>query len=142
MRPTVIRYSLRHPSRMPLDNVKIVDDPEALAQTAAHLFVEVAREAIAARGRFTVALSGGSTPRRMFQHLAQAPLKNSVDWQRVEFFWGDERAVPPDDAESNYRMARESMLQPLAIAEQQIHRMPAERADLDQAAMDYQAEIA
>jgi 6-phosphogluconolactonase len=127
---------------MSLDNVQIVDDPESLALAAAQLLVQSCREAIAARGRFTVALSGGSTPRRLYQHLAQAPLKNAVDWQHVEFFWGDERAVPPDHPESNYRMAREGMLQPLAIAAQQIHRMPAERTEIDLAAVDYQAEIA
>jgi 6-phosphogluconolactonase len=127
---------------MSLDNVQIVDDPESLALAAAKHFVKCCGESIAARGRFTVALSGGSTPKRMYQHLAQAPLKDAVDWQHVEFFWGDERAVPPDHAESNYRMARENMLQSLAIAPQQIHRMPAERADLDRASQDYQAEIA
>lgn len=122
--------------------MQIVDDAESLAQAAAQLFVQSCRDAIDARGRFTVALSGGSTPKRLYQHLAQSPLKEAVDWQCVDFFWGDERAVPPDDPESNYRMASESMLVPLAIAPQKIHRMPAERPHLDRAAQDYQDEIA
>lgn len=123
-------------------NAQIVEDAEALAQTAAQTFVQSCREAIVARGRFTVALSGGSTPKRLYQHLAQTPLKDAVDWSRVEFFWGDERTVPPDHPDSNYRMAREAMLEPLAIPAGQIHRMPAERSDLDRAAQEYQVEIA
>src|SRR5262249_52410764 len=90
--------------------VRVFDDAEAVSRAAAQEFVRRAGEAIAARGRFAVALSGGSTPRRLYQLLAAEPFRDQVDWSRVDFFWGDERCVPPDHPDSNYRMAREAML--------------------------------
>src|SRR5262249_5021609 len=98
--------------------------------------------ATAARGRFTVALAGGSTPRRLYQMLAEAPIRDQVDWSRVEVFWGDERAVPPDHADSNFRMASAALLSKVAIPPANLHRMQAERPDLDAAAREYQGEIA
>jgi 6-phosphogluconolactonase len=88
----------------------ILPDPAALADEAARRFVALAQAAVADHGRFTVALSGGSTPRAMYQRLGQPPLSESVDWANVHVFWGDERMVPPDDIESSYRMARETLL--------------------------------
>src|SRR5438034_5611470 len=117
-------------------------DAEAVSRAAAEEFVRGARDAVAARGMFTVAMAGGSTPRRLYQLLADAPFRSQVDWSKVQFFWGDERGVPPDHKDSNYRMANEALLQKLALPAGQIHRMPAERADRDAAARDYQAEIA
>jgi 6-phosphogluconolactonase len=114
---------------------------EALAEAAAQEFVRCAREAIAARGRFTVALSGGSTPRRYYQLLAGEPFRDQVNWNRIEFFWGDERCVPPDHPDSNYGMAREAMLSHLPIPAEHIHRLEGERADRDAAARDYEAVI-
>src|SRR5205807_8375702 len=96
----------------------------------------------AARGRFTVALSGGPTPRRLFQILAEVPFRDQVDWDKVEFFWGDERSAPPDHKDSNYRMASEALLQRIPVPITRIHRMQAERADRDVAAREYQAELA
>ncbi|MBW2420610.1 MAG: 6-phosphogluconolactonase [Deltaproteobacteria bacterium] len=93
-------------------------------------------------GRFRVGLSGGSTPRRFHTLLAAAPYRERVDWRAVDFFWGDERALAPEHPDSNYHMARESLLAPLAIAPDQVHRMPADADDLDAAARAYQAEIA
>ncbi|HZY88352.1 MAG TPA: 6-phosphogluconolactonase [Gemmataceae bacterium] len=122
--------------------VRRFPDAEPVSRAAAEEFVRRAAEAIAARGRFTVALSGGSTPRRLYQLLAGEPYRGQVDWGRVEVFWGDERSVPPDDKESNYRMAREAMLTALALPPGHVHRMEAERADRDTAAREYQAEIA
>src|SRR5437016_3941932 len=81
---------------------------DQLNLAAAAEFVRCAQEAQLARGRFTVALSGGSTPRRLFQILAAPPFRDQVKWPQVEFFWGDERSVPPDHPDSNYRMAREA----------------------------------
>ena len=78
----------------------------------------------------------------MYELLTEAPYAGAVDWSRVEFFWGDERCVPPDDAESNYRMANEAMLSKLPLSPGQVHRLEAERSDRDQAARDYQVEIA
>jgi 6-phosphogluconolactonase len=115
---------------------------ESVSRAAAEEFVRCAAEAVQARGRFTVALSGGSTPRRLYQLLAGAPYRGQVDWGRVEIFWGDERSVPPDDKDSNYRMAHEALLGALALPAGHVHRMQAERADRDVAAREYQDEIA
>ena len=117
-------------------------DAEEICVRAAQEFLQLAAEAIAERGRFTVALSGGSTPRTLYQLLSGRPYRMRVDWSQVEFFWGDERSVSPDDVESNFRMASEAMLGKLPIPEENIHRMAAEREDLDVAASDYQEMIA
>lgn len=117
-------------------------DAEAVSQAAAREFARCATEAVVAGGKFTVALSGGSTPRRLYQILAEPPCRDLVDWSKVEIFWGDERSVPPDHADSNYRMASEAMLTRLPIPPEHIHRLQAERADRDKAAQDYQNEIA
>jgi len=117
-------------------------DAEALCLAAAVEFVRCGNEAQAARGRFFVALSGGSTPRRLFQLLATAPNRNQIDWMNVEVFWGDERCVPPDHKDSNYRMAREEMLDRLPIGQEHIHRIEAEHPVRASAARDYQAVMA
>jgi 6-phosphogluconolactonase len=92
-------------------------------------------------GRFSFVLSGGSTPRRLYELLAEPPYCSELDWTKVEFFWGDERAVPPDHADSNFRMARETMLDKLNVPPERIHRIAAEKADLDEAARLYEIEI-
>jgi len=117
-------------------------DAETLCQKAADEFVLRAIEAVTARGRFVVALSGGSTPRRLYQLLSEAPHKDQIDWAHVQIFWGDERCVPLTDPESNYRMTCEALLDRVPIPEANVHRMQAERSDLDAAANDYQAELA
>src|SRR5207302_5142216 len=122
--------------------IRLFPDAEAVSRAAAEEFVRCANEAVAARGRFTVALSGGSTPRRLYQVLADEPLRTRVDWARVHIFWGDERSVPPDHKDSNYHMAREAMLEKLPIPPGQVHRMEAETADRDAAARAYQETIA
>jgi 6-phosphogluconolactonase len=122
--------------------IRTFSDVQTLSKAAAAEFVRCSGEAVAARGRFTVALSGGSTPKRLYQILASEPFRAQVDWGRIEFFWGDERCVPPDHADSNYRMAREAMLDHLPIPAEHIHRIEAEREDLDAAARDYEAVIA
>ncbi len=122
--------------------IRCCADAEAVSRAAAEEFVRLAREAAAARGRFTVALSGGSTPRRLYQLLAEAPFRAQVDWPKVEFFWGDERAVPPDHKDSNYRTANEALLTKLALPPGHVHRMQAERPDRDATAREYQEEIA
>lgn len=89
----------------------------------------------------TIALAGGSTPRGLYELLASPRWRNRADWSRVEWFWGDERAVPPDHPDSNYRMAREALLNPLGINAARVHRMPAEVSDLSAAAADYETTI-
>ena len=117
-------------------------DAEALSRFASEEFVRCAKAAIRERGCFKVVLSGGSTPRQMLERLAAPPLREEVDWRAVDFFWGDERAVSPDHPDSNYRMAAQALLDSLELAPTQIHRMQGEREDLDEAARDYQVEIA
>src|SRR5262249_28579463 len=98
--------------------------------------------AVAGHGRFLVALAGGSTPRRLYQLLAEPPFREQVDWSRIEFFWGDERRVPPDHPDSNFRLAKDTLLDKLQIPMGQVHRLQADREDLAAAAHDSQAEIA
>ncbi|MCC6640838.1 MAG: 6-phosphogluconolactonase [Deltaproteobacteria bacterium] len=125
-----------------IPEVRRFADAEAISRAAADEVQRIATAAIAARGRFTIALSGGSTPKRLYALLSREPFRTTIDWERVEIFFGDERAVPPDDAESNYRMAREAMLESLALAPSRIHRMEAERPNLDAAALAYEATLA
>lgn len=117
-------------------------DVEAVCRTAAAEFSRLAKNALAVRERFMVALSGGSTPKRLYELLAGPPFNRDIPWRQVEFFWGDERAVPPNHSDSNYRMAHEAMLKKLAVPDAHVHRMSAERPDRDAAARDYQVEIA
>src|SRR5438270_4831781 len=97
-------------STMHPGEVRVYADPEAVAHAAAELFVDAAEKSIRERGRFSVALSGGSTPKRTFELLATQELARRVDWNRVEIFWGDERYVGRDDSASNYRMTAEALL--------------------------------
>src|SRR3712207_2719562 len=102
-------------------------DAESVAQGAAEWIAQLAREAISARGRFAVALAGGSTPRRIYEILAgdEGPGR-SVDWPKVHAFFGDERTVPPDHADSNFRMANDALLSRVAIPPENVHRMVGE----------------
>ena len=122
--------------------IRTYPDLESVSHAAAEEFTDIGRAAIAETGRFAVVLAGGSTPRRLYERLADTPFRAQIAWDKVEFFWGDERAVSPQHPDSNYRMANDAMLKHLNIAETRIHRMPAEQPDLDTAARDYQAEIA
>jgi len=122
--------------------IRIVDSPEALASEAAKEFVRLARESALAEGEFSVVLAGGSTPRRLYELLAsQDRFYAAVSWGQTHFFWGDERHVPPNHAESNYRMAFESLLSKVPVSPQQIHRIAAESKDASQAARAYEATI-
>lgn len=103
--------------------VLIFDSPDEVAQAVAARFVELGQAAIAERGRFTVALAGGSTPKRVYELLANESYKEQLDWSKVHIFFGDERCVPPDDAESNYRMANEALLSRVSLPPENIHRM-------------------
>ena len=96
----------------------------------------------ARHGSCTVALAGGFAPKLLYQHLTERALRRQVDWSMVHFFWGDERTVPPNHHDSNFGMANETLLQSLALPKDQIHRMQAERPDLDLAAGEYQTELA
>jgi 6-phosphogluconolactonase len=102
-----------------------VADPAALADEAAKRFIELGNKAIAAKGTFSVALSGGSTPKAMHNLLA-SKYKDQIDWNKVEIYFGDERCVPPEHSDSNYKMARETLLSKVPIPEQNVYRMRGE----------------
>jgi len=118
----------------------VVADGAALALRAADWVAGRLAEGIAARGTASIALAGGTTPRATYQLLA-GDAGARVSWPAVEIFFGDERAVPPDHPESNYRMAREALLDRVAVDPGRVHRMAAESRDLDRAAADYAASL-
>jgi len=120
--------------------VRIANTAADLFQTAARQFAALAAEAVSARGRFCVALSGGSTPRSLYSLLAggSAP---SIPWDRIYFFWGDERHVPPADPDSNYRMANESLLSKIPLRPESVFRVPAEEKDGAAAAKAYEQTV-
>ena len=118
--------------------VMVCPEAESVARVAARLFVEWAWQSIAGKGKFRVALSGGSTPRAMYKQLAGETYRTQVDWGKVHVFWGDERCVPPEDPESNYGMARRELLLRVPIPPLHVHRMEAERGDLGRAAQEYE----
>jgi 6-phosphogluconolactonase len=103
--------------------IRILSDPETLSREAAALFAAEADRAIRDRGRFAVALSGGQTPRRTYELLAQPPVREQVAWDRVHVFWGDERCVPPDDPRSNARLARQVWLDRVPLPSGHIYPM-------------------
>lgn len=120
--------------------IRIAPNRQELTRAAAEVFADCAEKAIAARGSFAVALSGGSTPKDLYALLAseEHPFRRQIAWDKVHFFWGDERHVPPDDAQSNYRMTNEAMLSKLSVPAENVHRVPAEMADAAQAASAYE----
>ncbi len=113
---------------------------EELGRAAAEEVRQAAAAAVAARGRFALALSGGETPRGLYRLLVTEPWRGRVDWERAELFWGDERAVPPDDPGSNYRLAEAELIRPLGIPAGRVHRIPAERGAAA-AAEEYEREL-
>jgi len=116
--------------------IHVVADPNALALEAAQRAVAAGKKAVAAKGSFSIALSGGSTPKAMFSLMAQEPLKSQIDWAKWQVYWGDERCVAPDHADSNFKMATDAMLSKVPIPAANIHRMRAE-IDPNAAATEY-----
>ena len=112
--------------------IQVFPNSEDLARAAAALFVEQ-------RPR-TVALSGGSTPKRLFELLADPnePFRDQISWSSIQFFWSDERHVPPDHPDSNYRMAKEAMLAHVPVTESNVHRVPSENPSAAETASDYE----
>lgn len=122
-------------------DVSIFPDGGQLSVAAAEYIVRVAQESIATHGRFTIALSGGSTPRKLYAMLADEPYRGQIDWALTEIFWSDERCVSPDDEESNYHLAQQVMLSKLPLAASQIHRVPADEPDREAASLAYTQEM-
>ncbi|WP_040697936.1 6-phosphogluconolactonase [Nodosilinea nodulosa] len=116
-------------------------DPKSLTHAAVIRFVQIARDAIETRDRFTVALSGGSTPKALYALLATQPWQNQISWVQVYLFWGDERHVPPSDPSSNFRMVQEQLLFKVPIPLENIHRIKAEYPDANVAAIEYEREL-
>jgi 6-phosphogluconolactonase len=119
---------------VPAGNRRVIVTTELLPGTAARHIAMAIEQAVADHGRASVMLAGGSTPRAVHRQLAQ---NRRLPWGKVDIFFGDERAVLPDDPQSNYRMARESLLDAVPIPPDQVHRMLAERPDREAAADEY-----
>lgn len=120
--------------------IEILRDPKEVATRAAEIFVATANEAIKIQGRFSIALSGGSTPKALFELLAREPYVSQIEWQHIHVFWSDERCVAPEDEQSNYRMANEALLKRVPIPQTQIHRMHGED-EPQMAAKNYEQEL-
>jgi 6-phosphogluconolactonase len=118
----------------------ICRDVDELNRKAVEQFIGLAGKSIEQSGRFAVALSGGSTPKALYSLLASPDYRERVDWSRVDLFWGDERCVPPDHMESNFRMVQEALLSKISLPPENVHRMPGEKAPQD-AAADYENEL-
>ena len=123
-------------------DITIAADADALFRAAASVFQRVSADAVAARGSFTVALSGGSTPKGLFSLLAtDEVLRSAIAWDRGAFYWSDERHVPPDDPDSNYRMAQDALLSRVPVRADRVHRVRAEQPDAAVAAITYEVDI-
>ena len=122
-------------------DIHVYPTPQALVEAAAEHILHHARQAIAARDSFTLALAGGSTPKSLYTMLAAPPFRSQLDWKKIRFFWGDERHVPPDHEDSNYRMAHEALLSRVPISAAQVHRVPSELPDVQTVADQYEAAL-
>ncbi|MCI0693656.1 6-phosphogluconolactonase [candidate division KSB1 bacterium] len=118
-------------------DIRIFPNQASLNRAAAEAFAQLANKAVAEKGRFTVALAGGNTPRTIYQLLA-TEYREQIDWSRAHFFWGDERYVPSNDPDSNYRMARESLFDHVPILAENVHRMTTEFIQPKTAAQNYE----
>lgn len=119
----------------------VLKDINAVARAAAELFFKLAPQAQVEGRHFRVVLSGGSTPKALYDILASPEFRSRVQWDGIGFFFGDERAVPPDHPDSNYRTANDHLFRPLSISDGQVHRMKADMADLEGAATAYEQDL-
>lgn len=123
--------------------MQILENADALARRAAEMFVDQAGEAVKKKRLFTVALSGGSTPKHLYALLGseKESFRRRIPWDKIHFFWGDERHVPPDHSDSNYRMAQEVLLSKAPVSPEHVHRIKAENPDAGKAANAYEEEL-
>lgn len=121
--------------------LRVFPNREALARGAADKIRERATLKLETADRFSLVLAGGSTPTRLYDVLGDTPYRAQIDWTRIHFFWGDERPVPPDHADSNYRIARETLLSKVTVPEGNVHRIRGELEDPQDAASRYEMEI-
>lgn len=122
-------------------DIIITDQPNDTLSFCAEQFIAIGQAAIKEHGQFNVALSGGSTPKAIFQVLSSESYRNLLDWNNVYLFWSDERCVPPNHPDSNYHMAMEAGFASLSIPQKNIFRMPADSEDLENAAEIYEQQI-
>ena len=120
---------------------EVLDDAEALSHEAARCVMLSAREAVICTGRCTIALAGGATPRRLYELLASDDYRGAMPWDEIEWFWGDERCVPPEDPRSNFRLAQEAMLERAAVSPDRVHRIGGEVRPPARAALSYEAVV-
>ena len=122
--------------------IRILADADAMSRAAAETIINHISDCLETRTNYSIALSGGSTPKLLFSLLANdAALRDRIPWERIHFFWGDERRVPPDHPDNNYLMADNLLLSKVPVPSSNIHRIHAENADPDRAAADYEIEI-
>ena len=122
-------------------NVEVVSNPENLAQNTLKIFIADAQKAIKAKDAFYVAISGGNTPKRFFELLAETPQASSLPWDKIQLFWVDERYVEPESEWSNYKLAADTFLSKVAIPRANVHRIPTEPDDFKAAARCYEDTI-
>ena len=120
--------------------IRVLTTPQELFAAAGDEVIRVANEAISTRGRFTIALSGGSTPKSLYNLLA-TNARTALSWEKMFFFWGDERHVPPTDPDSNYRMVQEAMLSKVPVPPANVFRLAAENPDAEAVAKDYESTL-
>jgi len=121
--------------------IKVLHDEEALARETANRFAAIAERSIANQGVFRVALSGGNTPRRTYELLAEDPYRRRVDWRHTQVVFSDERFVPPDSPESNYRMTKEELLTRVPLPERLVHPVPTVDISPEESASLYEERI-
>ena len=120
--------------------VRILPNLEVLSREAAAIYLRLSEKCISSKGRFVVALSGGSTPRRFYSLLSEVPYRDQVDWRRVHFFWADERCVPKEDEASNFKLAFDAFLSKVPVPEGNLHRIRGEKEPAE-GAEGYEKEI-
>jgi 6-phosphogluconolactonase len=123
---------------IPEPRFTVLPDAEALAERTADWILE---RVLMVAGPVSVCLSGGSTPRRLYQTLARAPYRDRMPWRRIHWFWGDERFVPSNDARSNYRMVRDALLDRIEAPAWSVHPIPTDGVTLDAAVVAYEREL-
>jgi 6-phosphogluconolactonase len=122
-------------------SVEVSHDTESAYTDAAKMFVATANDAVARHSKFTVALSGGSTPKKLYEMLASPPWRDQIPWDRTEFFWSDERFVPATDPASNYNMTHKALIAAVPLPPQNVHRVITENIEPQAAAKAYEDEI-
>jgi len=134
-------YILRSREPLMLMNMEVLPDIEAISHAAMDRAMAIVQEAVAKRGRFAIALSGGHTPEKMYELWAANPYRDKTPWDRVHLFWGDERYVAHDDPQSNFRMARETLISKVPIPPANVHPIPTLPGPPEKSAQTYEEEL-